>query len=221
MQKTVVIVAGGSGTRMKSQVPKQFLKLKELPIIMHSINCFIAYENNIEIRVVLPENELETWKELCSKHKFNVPHQVFQGGITRFHSVKNGLQNLSTDGIIAVHDGVRPLVSVETIRKCFMIAGEYGAAIPVVDVQETIREVRGEFSVTVDRKNFKLVQTPQVFDAEILLNAYKQDYDESFTDDASVVESNNRLVMMVPGNRENIKITTPEDLVIAEALMKD
>lgn len=219
MEKTVIIVAGGVGSRMKSAVPKQFLELNGLPVLMHTIKRFYDYDSGIQIRLVLPEQELETWKTLCEKFEFDIKHQVFSGGLTRFHSVKNGLTGLSESGIIAIHDGVRPLVSTKTIGQCFQVAEEYGAAIPVTEVFETLREVNGEFSITTDRSKYRLVQTPQVFDAELLLNAYKQEYDESFTDDATVVESANRLVVLVAGNRENIKITTPEDLLMAEALL--
>jgi 2-C-methyl-D-erythritol 4-phosphate cytidylyltransferase len=221
MQKTVLIVAGGSGTRMNSDIPKQFIEINNLPVLMHTINCFIEYDKNILVRLVLPQNQMDFWKALCLKFDFSVNHEIFTGGLTRFHSVKNGLQGLSCDGLIAIHDGVRPLVDMETIKRCFMTAEEYGAAIPVIDVQETIRKVEGDYSYTVDRNSFKLVQTPQVFDAQLLLEAYKQEFDESFTDDASVVESTGKLVMLVEGNRQNIKITTPADLKIAQALLKN
>lgn len=220
MQQTAIIVAGGSGTRMKADTPKQFLTIKGLPILMHTLIKFKDFYPDIELRVVLPESQINYWEELCSLHKFTLNHQIFKGGITRFQSVKNGLKDIGYKKLIAIHDGVRPLVSKDTISRCFKAAEEYGAAIPVIDVHETIRKIHGDYSLTVDRNSYKLVQTPQVFDAEILLEAYEQDYDESFTDDASVVESNEKLVMLVEGNRENIKITTPDDLKIAEALMQ-
>jgi 2-C-methyl-D-erythritol 4-phosphate cytidylyltransferase len=220
MQKTVLIVAGGSGTRMNSSVPKQFLEINRLPILMHTINCFYNYDEHIAIRLVIPQHHIDFWKALCIKYSFNLPLELFIGGITRFHSVKNGLQGISADGLIAIHDGVRPLVDSETINRCFKAAEEYGAAVPVVDVHETIRKINGDYSTTVDRTHYRLVQTPQVFDAQVLTDAYKQSFDESFTDDASVVESTGKLVMLVDGNRENIKITTPADLLIAEALMR-
>ncbi len=219
MQQTAIIVAGGSGSRMKSDTPKQFLLIRGLPILMHTMLKFKKYNPNIEIRLVLPESQIDYWKQLCTKYKFILEHQIFKGGITRFQSVKNGLKDIGYGKLIAVHDGVRPLVSKDTISRCFKAAEEYGAAIPVIDVHETLREVHNDYSMTVNRTNYKLVQTPQVFDAELLLEAYEQDYDESFTDDASVVESNKRIVKLVEGNRENIKITTPEDLKIAEVLM--
>jgi 2-C-methyl-D-erythritol 4-phosphate cytidylyltransferase len=219
MQKTVIIVAGGSGIRMNSEIPKQFIEIKGKPILMHTILRFFEYDKNISIRLVLPENQIDNWKMLCRKHSFSVYHEIFPGGITRFHSVKNGLNGISNDGLIAIHDGVRPLVDTETINKCFQVAEEYGAAIPVTDLQETIRKTDGDYSFTVDRKTFKLVQTPQVFDAQFILEAYNQKFDESFTDDASVFESTGKLVMLVEGNKENIKITTPVDLRIAQTLI--
>jgi 2-C-methyl-D-erythritol 4-phosphate cytidylyltransferase len=219
MQKTVIIVAGGSGTRMNSEIPKQFIELKGKPILMHTIHRFLEFDENISIRLVLPENQVDFWKALCIKHDFSIKHEIFYGGITRFHSVKNGLQALSCNGLVAIHDGVRPMVDIQTIGRCFLAAEEYGGSIPVTDVQETIRKVDDEYSYTVDRKTFKLVQTPQVFDVQLISEAYNQEYDESFTDDASVFESTGKLVMLVEGNRENIKITTPADLKITEAFL--
>lgn len=221
MKKIVLIVAGGSGTRMNSKIPKQFLELKGQPIIMHSINRFLSFDKFIEIRVILPEEQIDNWKKLCAKYNFDIKHKIFKGGITRFQSVKNGLQDICPDCFIAIHDGVRPLVYSDTIRRCFNAAEEYGAAIPVIDIQETVREINGDFSRTVDRTKYKIVQTPQVFNAELLINAYKQNYDDSFTDDAAVVESSGHQVILVDGNRENIKITTPIDLKIAETIISD
>ena len=221
MQNTVIIVAGGSGTRMKSEIPKQFIELNGRPILMHTIDRFYSWDDKIQIRLVLPDEQINFWKDLCRKHNFSVSHDICRGGITRFHSVKNGLAGLSNDGLIAIHDGVRPLVDMDTINNCFKAAEEYGAAIPVIPVLETIRKTDGEFSYTVDRNTFKLVQTPQVFDASLLIEAYNQEYDESFTDDASLIESTGKLVILVDGNRENIKITTPSDLKIAQAFLNN
>ncbi|MBN2486606.1 MAG: 2-C-methyl-D-erythritol 4-phosphate cytidylyltransferase [Bacteroidales bacterium] len=219
MQKTVIIVAGGSGLRMNSETPKQFIEINGLPVLMHTINRFYEFSSNIEVRLVLPQHQFDFWEALCQKHNFTKTHELYSGGKTRFHSVKNGLQSLSPNGLVAIHDGVRPLASIGTIRNCFMAAEEYGAAIPVIDVHETIRKTDGLYSHTVDRRNFRLVQTPQVFDARLLIDAYRQEYNDSFTDDASVFESTGKPVMLVDGNRENIKITTPADLIIASALL--
>lgn len=220
MQKTVLIVAGGSGSRMQNEIPKQFIELGGLPILMHTINKFWSFDYQIEIRLVLPGAQFEFWESLVEKYNFKVDLKLFAGGDSRFYSVKNGLAGLKANTIIAVHDGVRPFVSDETIKKTFTTAEEKGTAIPVIEVHETIRQITDEYSKTVDRNNFKLVQTPQVFQSEILLKAYQQLYNPGFTDDASVVESMDYKINLVEGNRENIKITTPYDLVVAEALLK-
>jgi 2-C-methyl-D-erythritol 4-phosphate cytidylyltransferase len=220
MHETVVIVAGGTGNRMQSELPKQFIEINGLPILVHTIKQFYAY-NNIEIRLVLPEIQFSYWNELVDKHKIAIPHKLYSGGKTRFHSVKNGIENLLPDSLVAIHDGVRPFVSQETIKKGFEVAKEKGAAIPVVEVIETIRQVKEDSSITVNRGNYKLVQTPQVFQSEILIRAYEQDYIEFFTDDASVVEHMGYKVTLFNGNQENIKITSPNDLLIAEVFAKN
>lgn len=216
MKKVVVIVAGGSGSRMGSQLPKQFIEIGGKPILMHTIECFFAYDKSMEVRLVLPTEHIPVWQQLCEKHYFLSKHTVCQGGANRFESVKNGLFGIPGDTLIAIHDGVRPCVSIDTIKRSFEKAEECGAAIPVTDVFETIREISSDHSETVDRDKFKLVQTPQVFLSDILLKAYEQDFNEKFTDDASVVEAFGIKVCLVEGNRENIKITTPFDLKIAE-----
>jgi 2-C-methyl-D-erythritol 4-phosphate cytidylyltransferase len=218
MQQTVLFVAGGSGTRMKSTIPKQFLEISGLPVLMHTIKRFLEFNATINIRIVLPEPMFDFWEKLCTKHNFEVKHTLYPGGKNRFQSVKNGLNDLCPKGLTGIHDGVRPLVSIETIRRCFKEAETSGAAIPVVDVIETLRETQGEKSVTVDRNKFKLVQTPQVFHNQLLIKAYQQNFSESFTDDASVVESLGHPVSLVEGNRENIKITNPLDIKLAETL---
>jgi 2-C-methyl-D-erythritol 4-phosphate cytidylyltransferase len=220
MQKNVLIVAGGIGSRMNSSLPKQFIELAGLPVLMHTINRFIDYQSDISICLVLPENQIDYWKKLCSQYNFTVPHSIKKGGITRFHSVKNGMACICKGELIAIHDGVRPLTDIDTIHRCFNAAEEYGAAVPVIELHETLRKTDTKKSQTVDRNAYRLVQTPQVFKSEILLEAYSQDYDDSFTDDASVVESSGFPLTMVDGNRENIKITTPIDLLFAEALLR-
>ncbi|OJV36183.1 MAG: 2-C-methyl-D-erythritol 4-phosphate cytidylyltransferase [Bacteroidales bacterium 36-12] len=214
--ETVIIVAGGKGERMKSDVPKQFIELKSKPILMHTINVFYNYNKQMDIIVVLPEIQIEQWHSLCKRHAFAINHQVVAGGIERFDSVKNGLKLADNKGIIAVHDGVRPLVSTQTISDCFKEAAISGAAIPVIDINESIRYVDEYENKAVDRSKFKIVQTPQVFKADILKEAYKQQYSPAFTDDASVVEAFGVKIKTVQGNRENIKITTPIDLKLAE-----
>lgn len=220
MKKIAIIVAGGAGNRMQSETPKQFMLLKNLPVLMHSINSFFNYDNNLELRLVLPESEIEEWQNLCNEFNFNIKHEVFTGGETRFHSVKNGLNEISSPSIIAIHDGVRPLVSENTISNCFDLAEQQGTAIPVLPVTESIREVIEEDSFARQRTNYRKVQTPQVFQSELLIDAYNAGYEEDFTDDASVVEKAGYKIYLAEGNEENIKITTPLDLVIAKALLE-
>lgn len=218
--RTVIIVAGGKGERMQSNVPKQFLPLHGEVVLMHTIRLFFRFDPECRIIVVLPESQFSNWKELCKLYNFAIPHSISAGGATRYESVKNGLALASGDGLIAVHDGVRPLASTETLTACFNTAGKCGTAIPVVDAIESIRKICDKGSVAVDRSLYKLVQTPQVFEASLLKKAYEQDYSPLFTDDASVVEALGYAVELVPGNPENIKITTPGDLLIAEVLIK-
>lgn len=220
MKNCTIIVAGGTGSRMESGIPKQFLLLEGKPILMHTINVFYSFDPGIQIVVVLPEAEKDKWKNLCSANNFQVPHLLVSGGETRFHSVKNGLEAVSDCDIIAVHDGVRPLVSYDTLNRCFRMAAEKGSAIPVLPANESVREGNLVNSKPLDRSRLFLVQTPQVFNALILRSGYTQQYSEQFTDDASVVEKNGFPVQMVLGNRENIKITYPEDLEIASLFLR-
>ncbi len=221
MKKIALIVAGGTGNRMQSQTPKQFMLLKNIPVLMYSLNAFIAYDNTIEIRVVLPENEMNAWQKLCTEHNFKIKHSLFPGGETRFHSVKNGLLNIAKPSLIAVHDGVRPLVNTSTIANCFKIAEEFGTAIPVVPVEESIRRVVENDTVAEDRASYRLVQTPQVFNSDILMDAYNTEYRPNYTDDATVVEGAGFKIYVAEGNEENIKITTPKDMIIVEALLNN
>lgn len=218
MKKVVIIVAGGKGTRMKAKQPKQFLVLNGLPIIMHTIRRFIDYDANIEVRVVLPADTINDWTLMCTNYQFDVEHQVIAGGENRFDSVTNGIRGLSDNCIVAIHDGVRPLVSQRVIAECFRQAEEMGAVIPVTGALESIRKVDNVESVAVDRDKYVFIQTPQVFKSSILLDAYDTLFDPLFTDDATVVERKGYKVHLVEGNRENIKITTPTDLLIAEVL---
>jgi len=219
MKKFLIIAAGGSGNRMKSKVPKQFLLLAAKPALMHSVEVFYNYDKNISIIIALPENQISEWKTLCKKHKFNIPHQIVKGGETRFHSVRNGLSLITENGIVAVHDAARPLVNQKTIAACFGTASKQGNAIPVVKLNDSIREINGNKNFFVDRNNYRLIQTPQCFQTKILKKAYQQSYDEKFTDDASIVETMGEKINLVEGNIENIKITTAVDLLIAEGLI--
>lgn len=220
MKRSVVVVAGGSGTRMGSKLPKQFILLENRPVLLWSISCFVQFDPDISIVVVLPEDQINYWNQLCQEYNFKPVHQVVKGGETRFQSVKNGLSALGNTELIAVHDGVRPLVSRDTIDSCFSEASRSGAAIPVLPVNETIRTGTYQHSTTVDRSLFFTVQTPQVFRASLLLEAYGQPGYGNFTDDASVVEKFGHPVIMVPGNLENIKITHPGDLLLVSEYLK-
>lgn len=218
MKKYAIIVAGGKGLRMGTEVPKQFLPIGGKPVLMRTLEAFHAYDAAMDLIVVLPVDQQAYWDRLCHDQGFAVPHRVADGGATRFHSVRNGLALVGDDGLVAVHDGVRPFVAREVIEACFREADLRGAVVPVTDVVETVRRVTPEGSVTVNRVDYKLVQTPQVFRTALLKSAYRQPYSERFTDDASVVEAMGVSVALVLGNRENIKITTPFDIRVAEAL---
>ncbi|MCD4772997.1 MAG: 2-C-methyl-D-erythritol 4-phosphate cytidylyltransferase [Bacteroidales bacterium] len=217
MKKFIIVTAGGSGKRMNAGIPKQFILLNNLPILMHTINTFFDYSNKIKIVLVLPETSFETWDELCKKYNFQIPHQLIKGGETRFQSVKNGLSVISEECLIAVHDGVRPFVKKEVIRNCFETAEKLGNAVPVITINESIREIKNSQNLPADRENFRIVQTPQIFRSSQIKIAYKQDFCEDFTDDASVVESTGIKINLVEGNPENIKITRQADIKIAKA----
>ncbi len=221
MKKYIIIVAGGKGLRMGGDIPKQFVPVKGKPVLMRTLEAFYAYDEQMELILVLPVNQQDYWKHLCVEYGFTVPHRIASGGVTRFHSVKNGLALIEgEDGLVGVHDGVRPFVAREVIASCYDAAVEKEAVIPVTEVVETLRLLTGEEeSKTVPRSAYRLVQTPQVFTVSLLKQAYEQAYTPDFTDDASVVEAWGHAVYLVPGNRENIKLTTPFDLKVAEALL--
>lgn len=212
----VIIVAGGLGVRMGTSTPKQFLCINNKPILMHTIQKFYNYNNHINIIVALPNEHFSTWENLCLKYNFNIKHIIISGGDTRYQSVKNGLKKIKTKGLIAVHDAVRPLVSVKLIAHCFNEAFKNGNAIPYVGVNETVREIDEKTSKQLNRNNIKLIQTPQVFDSEMLQTAYKSPFKNNFTDDASVVENAGYKLNLIEGEKQNIKITTDLDLKLAE-----
>ena len=218
MKKHIIIVAGGKGLRMGGDIPKQFLPVCGKPVLMRTLEAFRTYDPSIHIVLVLPVSQQAYWKELCRTYRFELPHDIADGGETRFHSVMNGLALVEGDGLVGVHDGVRPFVSQEVIARCYEEASRQKAVIPVVGVVETVRHLTDEGSETVPRDQYRLVQTPQVFDAALLRRAYQQEYTALFTDDASVVEALGEKVHLVEGNRENIKLTTPFDLKLAETL---
>ena len=219
----VIIVAGGKGLRMGSDIPKQFLPIGGKPVLMRTLERFREYSEHLQIILVLPEAQQEYWHQLCKQYHFSVSYQLANGGDTRFHSVQHGLDLVPDDaeGVVGVHDGVRPFPSIEVIRNCFETARTAKAVIPVIPVVETVRHLTGGTvkSKTVPRDEYRLVQTPQTFDIQLLKAANRQPYQTGFTDDASVVESYGHAITLVEGNRENIKITTPYDLKIAEVLV--
>jgi 2-C-methyl-D-erythritol 4-phosphate cytidylyltransferase len=218
--KYAIIVAGGSGMRMNSPVPKQFLKLDGKPVLMHTIDRFLETKLAIDIILVLPAGQIGFWQQLCQDYNFNVPLLITEGGETRFHSVQNGLRMIKGDGIVAVHDAARPLVSTKTILTAYKTAEMYGNAVPAIPVSDSIRQIESTRSIAVDRSRYCKIQTPQCFDIAMLKHAYAQEYRYTFTDDATVVESIGEKVHLIDGNVSNIKITNPEDLVVAEALLK-
>jgi 2-C-methyl-D-erythritol 4-phosphate cytidylyltransferase len=251
MKDYVIIVAGGKGLRMGSDIPKQFLPIGGKPVLMRTLERFRQYSPTLQIILVLPKAQQAYWHQLCKDYDFKVEYQLADGGETRFHSVQNGLALIPDDaeGVVGVHDGVRPFPSIDVIHRCYDTAHTTKAVIPVIPVVETLRHIYSsgqqqtntdspkEFSlrecgvaiavahcynnsVTVPRDEYRLVQTPQCFDIQLLKAANKQPYNDGFTDDASVVESYGHAITLVEGNRENIKITTPYDLKIAEVLVQ-
>ncbi|MDR2684758.1 MAG: 2-C-methyl-D-erythritol 4-phosphate cytidylyltransferase [Prevotellaceae bacterium] len=217
MKNVVIIVAGGIGLRMESSIPKQFLVIKNKPVLMHTIEKFTKFDNTLDIVLTLPENQIQTWKKLCDEYNFKFQHTIVVGGITRFHSVRNALEKISNNyNIVAVHDGVRPLVKIETIKKCFELAIEKGNAIPVLQINESLRRICEQKTEIIDRDGVCIVQTPQVFRYDIISNAYNQAYIPEFTDDASVVEKSGYSINCIEGQRENIKITFPTDIDFVE-----
>ena len=220
MKRYAIIVAGGKGLRMGGDLPKQFIPIEGRPVLMRTLDTFHACDESIQIILVLPRDHQDYWRELCVQYQFAVPHRIADGGVTRFHSVQSGLSQVDApEALVAVHDGVRPFVSHEVISRCYAEAEVHGAVVPVIPVVETVRQLTGEGSVTVDRNAYRLVQTPQTFRATLLRRAYEQPYTDAFTDDASVVEALGEAVTLVDGNRENIKLTTPFDLIVAKALV--
>lgn len=218
MTRYALIVAGGKGLRMGGELPKQFIPVGGKPVLMRTMEAFYDSDSEIQIILVLPHSQQDYWRQLCRECRFSLPHVIADGGETRFHSVKNGLALVKTPALVGVHDGVRPFVSPEVIARCYKLAAEKKAVVPVIEVVETVRRLTGDGSVTVNRDDYRLVQTPQVFDAELLKKAYGQAYTFLFTDDASVVEALGESVFLTEGNKENIKITTPFDLKIATVL---
>ncbi len=220
MKKYIIIVAGGSGSRMKSATPKQFIELQGRPILMHTITKFATSLSRIQIIVVLAKDLQDEWKQLCGKHNFKTEHQLADGGDTRYASVKNGLLLVPAAAVVGIHDAARPLVSEETIKKVFDEAEIFGNASPAIPVTDSLRRVNGKENCAVDRSSFFIIQTPQCFHSDLIKEAFKKEYQPEFTDDATVLEAYGEKIHLIEGNKENIKITTPQDLIVAEALLK-
>ena len=217
MKKIALIVAGGKGERMNADIPKQFLLLNDLPILMHTLNAFTDFDKRI---LVLPQSQIENWKTLCGEYNFALKHMLVAGGINRFGSVKNGLRKVDEGSIVAIHDGVRPLISKNLTNKLIATTKKGIGVVPVVSVKDSLRKVDGNNSKAVSRSSLYKVQTPQCFFASTIKDAYKQNFSLFFTDEASVLESNGGKIIVILGEGENIKITTKEDLRIAEVFMQ-
>ena len=220
MKRAVIIVAGGKGLRMGGELPKQFIPLQGKPVLMHTLEVFHRWDASVRIVLALPDVYQTYWEMLCRELNCNIPHRIVHGGETRYHSTQNALSEVADCDIIGVHDGVRPFVAIEVIASCFQAAEEKGAAIPVVPHSESLRVKEGGQSRAVDRSNYYIVQTPQVFLRNWLFEAYKQPWQPLFTEEASIVETTGKSICLIEGNLENIKITTPIDLLTAEWLLK-
>lgn len=222
MKRYAIIVAGGSGKRMKSELPKQFLEINGKAILMHTLERFHQYERSVGLIAVLPKEHIPTWKKLCRNANFVIPHKIVEGGPERFFSVKNGLNEIKAkDAVVAIHDGVRPFVTTEKIGNSFKEAIRLSAVVLAVDLKDSIRCVQENTSKTVDRSLYKLVQTPQTFEIGVIKKAYQQEFSTSFTDDASVVEALGERVHLIEGDYDNIKITSPDDLIIGKAILQN
>lgn len=220
MDKYAVIVAGGKGLRMGNAVPKQFLPLAGKPILYYTLKAFVDAFEDINLVLVLPQDQLSYAQMVLQEFEERIDVELVTGGETRFHSVQNGLKVVADDSIVFVHDGVRPLVSPELIKACYQQAVDKGSAIPAIPIADSLRVVDGENSKPVDRDTMRSIQTPQTFRAELLLPAFLQGYTDNFTDEATVVEAYGSGVYLIEGEKSNIKLTTPEDMVVAESTIK-
>jgi len=222
MQHSVyaVIVAGGQGTRMGTAVPKQFLDLNGKPVLFHTISAFVAAFPEAHIVLVLPAHQISYAQIVLQSFPDRIDLTIVSGGETRYHSVRNGLQGIPDNAIVMVQDGVRPLVSTDLIRRCYQQAMIKGSAIPAIAATDSMRFVKNDASEPLERSSLRIIQTPQTFKASILIPAMQQPYSEAFTDEATVVEASGEKVHLIEGERSNIKITMPEDMLIAGALLK-
>ncbi|MVN21462.1 2-C-methyl-D-erythritol 4-phosphate cytidylyltransferase [Mucilaginibacter arboris] len=222
MKFFAVIVAGGSGTRMNAQLPKQFMLLAGKPVIMHTITAFSASAEKPEIMVVLNKQQFSFWEQLCAEHQFTVPHTLIAGGNTRFQSVKNAIDTINETSVIAIHDAVRPLISTAIISKAYQQALTEGNSVVAVPSKDSVRWQKANgVSQNLNRNEVFLVQTPQTFQSEMIKKAYQQEYKEEFTDDASVAESFGIRINLLPGDPDNFKITFPADLLMAELILNE
>ncbi len=221
LKKFAIIVAGGKGSRMGSKVAKQFLELKGKPVLMRTIEAFLKYDPSIQIKLVLPADQFQLWDKLCNEYYFDVKVELINGGSNRVESVSNGLSAINDDGIVFIHDGVRPLVSQQTIKNCFDAAHEHGCAIPVIPLTDSIRQLTEQGNCTVNREEYRLVQTPQTFEVRLIKDAFGKVKGSHYTDDASIFEAAGHAIRLVEGNSENIKITRSLDLTIANLLYKN
>lgn len=219
MRKVVVITASGSGVRMQNPIPKQFLIIKNKPVLFYTIEQFYKYSPEIEIIITLNKDFVEYWSDLITEYKFTIKHRIVIGGRTRYQSVKNAVNTVNENCLIAVHDAVRPFVSVDTIANCYEIAEKYGNAVPYTKITDSIRKIDNSENYTVDRENYVRIQTPQVFKSEILKNAYSLELGTIYTDDSSIVERLGEKINLVEGDIENFKITTAYDLKISELIV--
>jgi len=221
LKEYAIIVAGGKGTRIESKLPKQFLELDGKPVLLHTIDAFLKYSESINLILVLPEDDFSVWRVICDRFQFHRSITLQKGGATRFQSVKNGLAKIEGAGLVAIHDGVRPLVSADIIAASFRLAAVHRSAVAAVRLKESIRMTDKDNTKAVDRSQYRLIQTPQTFEVSLIKKAYEMQEDSSLTDDASVVEKNGHRISLFEGSYENIKITTAEDMVIAEALIQN
>ena len=219
MKKIVIIVAGGTGTRMQGKIPKQFIAINGKPVIIYSFEAFYEYDKSIKFIVALHPDYFSHWEKIIKKYPDYSNYEIVTGGRTRFHSVQNAVKIIKEKALVAVHDAVRPLVGVDTIARCFRTAGLNGSAVPCMEISESLREITSTGSRPLDRSKIKTIQTPQVFRSDILIKAYGQKYSAKYTDDSTVVENAGYNITLTQGNRHNIKITTKEDLILAETIL--
>ena len=219
MKHSLIITAGGIGKRMGSKIPKQFMNLNDKPILLHTLELFYAFNPQFEIIITLPSDWISYWESLIKTHQVKIPYKVVKGGAERFHSIKNAIKK-SSGKVVWIHDGVRPLVSNQTLKKLVAEINNFDAVIPCLKIKESLREIRQDITFPINRDKIIIVQTPQVFKREVIKKSYETSYEGSFTDDASLVQRNGYEIKTIDGNQENIKITSPKDLLVAETFIK-